>query len=130
MRSLVIALGVLLIALPASAQNNPGAVRSYGSVTCRQSFSCQVTSDIMTAIYPLANSCVNQYFGYPIGDGFFDESAGLDSNNCLVAKPNVLPKGIGSQLSPLCCVAPMQGSSGNSANDACQIHCSLMSSGR
>jgi len=105
--------------MPAPGMQNNS--RSFGGTTCRQQVVCKTTVDASEMI-SIANNCINKNFGYPIGDGFFDEYAGLDKNNCLTAKPNVLPKGVGLQLSPICCVVQP-----NSSVDTCYVHCDLVS---
>ena len=127
MRFLILAvLGFTLAAVPAMGQTNSGnngsgetggAGHVFGSANCPQHISCSefLSSSDLTAN---ANSCVAEYFGYSSPDGLF-EDADLDANNCLTAKPNVIPKGMGSQLSPRCCMAQLQ-------DNVCTFRCDLV----
>ena len=80
------------------------AAHNYAMATCVQHFVCaDANSAAIATLVAGANACVTQNFGYTSATGFFDPSAGLDSNNCLVPLPDVLPKGAGTPLIPACC---------------------------
>jgi hypothetical protein len=118
MRVAYILLIALFLATPAlAAQPAPGdAQHIFGSVTCPNRVPCPDTGE--TADASVANACIAQYFGYTSASGFFDTS-GLNGNNCLTPLPNVLPKGVGNQLSPICCVIKLP------QDGTCAFHCDL-----
>jgi hypothetical protein len=136
MRFAVIAIVLLLLAGPAAAQrgsspmppnptdNNgepapPSPPRVFGSANCSPHFQCSDASSMgASGLASNADKCIASFFGYSSPDSFFDTS-GLDSNNCLTAKPNVIPKGMGAQLSPRCCIAVQN-------DGACAFHCDLV----
>jgi len=114
-------LGVALIAGPAMAQQNgqQGGGRSYGSANCRPPVPCDSTD--VSALVANANACISDHFGYPTpASGFFDENQGLDGDNCLAELPDVLPRGIGGQLTPSCCII-------QAGDNLCNFHCNLYS---
>jgi hypothetical protein len=116
-------LGISLVTAPAVAQqgsSSNGAGHSFGSTSCPQRVQCPNGGDLSSAdLVANANSCITRYFGYTSSSGFFDEGAGLDNNNCLSALPNILPKGVGQQLSPVCCILQLPDST-------CTFHCDLI----
>ena len=106
MRFLIAFVLMFALAIPAWAQGG-GTQYNFGRVVCPQPVSCPddyknpvSASDLASR----ASACITQSFGYVNQNGFFDDSAGLDSNDCLTTIPNVLPKGMGSRLVPSCCV--------------------------
>lgn len=92
---------------------------SFGSVNCPQHVDCSAGSANVTQLAGYANMCITQYFGYGSETGFFEESSGVGTDGCLTAKPNAIPKGIGSQLAPHCCIVQAQ-------ENSCILRCSLI----
>ncbi len=120
MRIAAFAAVMFLLDFPVTAQ----ALHAFGSANCPQTVPClnsdssqQLPSSQLASI---ANSCVTQYFGTRNPDGFFDDIMGLDTNGCLTPKPGAMPKGLGEQLTPVCCVI-QQGDNSN----MCIFHCDL-----
>jgi hypothetical protein len=120
MRCLAAFLLGLLVVGPAWAQTNSTSGHVFGSSDCPMPVICpgEIGATSSSEILADANMCINQIFGYSSDDGFFTE--GLDSNNCLTAIPNVLPKGVGARLAPQCCLTQL-------SNGKCVVHCSLVS---
>ncbi len=106
----------LLMSSSVKAQNNSATGHNYGGITCPQHVSC---SDDFSRVESFANACITQYFGFTNSDGFFESALGLDSNNCLVTKENVLPKYATTRTTPHCCVSQIQ-------DDECAVHCDLV----
>ena len=112
------ALGLILVTSPVWAQATGKAV--FSSYTCSQPVPCGDVEGATSEQWAQAgNACIARGFGYNNPDGFIDETAGLNSSNCLTAKPGALPKGMGAQLAPQCCVIQL------SAN-RCGIHCDIV----
>jgi len=119
MRLTVIAVALLFaLTFPAAAQS---AGRSFGSVTCSQHVPCPGygSSGNIQGLANAANFCVSHDLGVNSISNFFDPSAGLNEDACLTAIPGVIPKGMGAQLSPLCCIVKLTSS-------VCVFRCSLV----
>ncbi len=113
-----VCLALALAFLPANAHADGKPI--LGSYTCPQRVPCPSDASLTTEQWALyGNSCVTTAFGYTNPSGFIDPSAGLDSNGCLSALSGSIPKGMGSQLTPRCCVVERQPNS-------CVIHCDLV----
>lgn len=124
MRLFVFAIAVLvLIAAPVMAQQpNNGGGHVFGSANCKPRYQCSDVGNIsFDTLIADANECMMAYFGYNQPDGMFQDTGSLDANNCLTAKPNVISKGMGAQLSPQCCVI-----SQDSNGDICNLRCDLV----
>jgi len=123
MRIAVLAAVIALLAWPAMAQASN--VHSFGSATCRQKVPClnsDTSQQLSTAdLASAASACVTQYFGDQNPNGFFDDLVGLDGSGCLTPKPGAMSKGIGEQLTPICCVVPL-----NDSSNSCVFHCDLV----
>jgi hypothetical protein len=116
-------LGLVLAAAPVMAQESSGNAigHVFGSANCKPRYQC---SDVSTMSFSDlnndANACVLNFFGYSQPDGLFEDTGSLDQNNCMTAKPNVIPKGMGARLSPQCCIIQQD----NGAT--CGFHCNLV----
>jgi hypothetical protein len=129
MRFLSLILLGLVLAAPAWAQENTATPTGdsighvFGSTTCSQRFSCSNAS--MSAAAPalatMASACIRQFYGYGNTPQFFDNTSGLDGNNCLTPLPNIIPNSAGHSLAAHCCVTTLNG-------DVCAFNCGLMSS--
>lgn len=129
MRFAALVLGMTLLAAPAFAamagQNSPGATpptappHNFGRIVCPQHVPCPPDSGTSNSTYTSnANACITQYFGYSSPSGFFQESYGPDSKGCLTSKADTLPKGMGAQLTPQCCVTTL-------SDNSCTFRCEL-----
>jgi hypothetical protein len=103
---------------PGSQAN--GGPQKFGSATCRQQIPCASGSTYVSAsdLAALGNQCVSTGLGLSVEDGFFDQSAGLDSNGCLTVRSELLLKRDSKTLLPKCC--EVQQSDGS-----CSFHCDL-----
>jgi len=124
MRFAIFTVTLLLLAGPVLGQtnveNNNGLGHAFGSANCSPPVPCPddastISSDDLVAN---ANACITRYFGYSSSSGFFDNIAGLN-NNCLSPLPGILPKGVGQQLSPHCCIMQYP-------DNSCAFHCDLI----
>lgn len=116
-------LGLIVLAGPAWGQQSNGTIHNFGSSTCRPRVPCPDSSTYIssTDLNTVASACVTESFGYPnTGSGFFSETTPLNSKDCLTAKPDILPKGMGSQLFPACCIIKLP-------DNTCSFHCELLS---
>lgn len=128
MRFIAIAFLGLFMAAPAMAQtgneNTSGSSgnvgHAFGSANCPQRIPCPEDSDTpVSTLISIANACITQYFGYSSPSGFFDSEVPLTSNYCLTTTPGLIPKGVGAQTNPLCCIMKMPDAS-------CLVHCDLV----
>lgn len=125
MRLFVVAILGLALSTPALAQTDNTATSStgighaFGSANCPTRVVCPQDGNVATRqLLAIGNACITQYFGYSSANGFF-EDMGTNSNNCLTSIPDTIPKGVGAQLAPLCCIIKMPDSS-------CLLHCDLV----
>ncbi len=122
MRFLGILFMGLILAQPALAQTNSSGPHSFGTITCPQRVPCPEDNNTIptSTLVAATNACITQYSGYTSPSGFFDEIAGLDSSSCLTSLPNTIPKGMGAQLIPHCCIVKLQ-------ENICSFRCDMMS---
>jgi hypothetical protein len=119
---IMLVLGLLLAAPTLAAENNG---HNFGGVTCLKPVTCPDSSYGLIDTSSLASNasqCITQFFGFTAADGFFNESLGLDTNNCLTTKPNILPTLASSKTTPRCCIVKLPD------NKSCAFHCDLISS--
>jgi hypothetical protein len=115
MRLVSLALVGALIATPVMAQTG-----AYGKVTCSEHFACPTgvsTGTEIDTFVDQANACVHRYFS-SVKNSYFDGSAGLTSEKCLVSIPNSIATA-NSPLTPTCCIVQLA----NSNN--CAFQCTL-----
>jgi hypothetical protein len=115
--SCVTALGLMLMAVPAMAQEN-GTKLIAGSYYCSQKVPCdrRQLSDFEWA--KVGDACILEAFGLSNPKGIIDNAAGLDLSNNFTTKPDSVHKGQGPLLLPKCSVKKRE-------NDVCIIHCLL-----
>jgi len=123
--SLTLLAGSALAALPnsstpaASPAASSTAGHAFGTtfcppIECLDSRNSLSPSDLASN----ATRCFHDNFGYDDVSELFSQSSGLDSNNCLSAKSNVLPTRGGTPLAPVCCVIEQ--------NKVCKFRCSIV----
>lgn len=121
---------IALIASPAWAQDDAssdtgtsstGVGHSFANTTCSQHVPCPDSETPYTSsqLIANANSCITQFFALHSQSGFFDETQGLGADNCLTALPNVIPKGMGSQMAPYCCLVKLP-------DNSCTFRCDMV----
>lgn len=100
--------------------NNNGAQR-FGSATCAEKIPCPSSSTYISAsdLAANANACMVQELGLSIKDGYFDQTAGLDSNYCLSVRSELLAKKDSKLIMPRCCVITLP-------DNSCTFHCDLV----
>lgn len=115
--AVILGLGLVASASVAKADTRG---HNFGSATCPIRVPCPDSGNLSSSdLVADADSCIKQYFGYTSSSGFFDESYGLDSNNCLSLKQGAaISKGTGTQLIPECCVV-------KAADQSCVISCDI-----
>jgi len=121
MRIAALAAVMVFLVLPAFAQDASSTWNghNFGSRTCSQPVPCpgniDMTMPSSADLAANAGQCVSQYFGVVNGADAFIESAGLDTDNCLVtdtSRPN-------TKLLPHCCIVKLDESK-------CAFHCDLI----
>jgi len=82
-------------------------IPTWAQAECNQVVPCPGdpgSSNVSSAgLAAIGNACITENFGYTNSSGFFDVIAGLDGDGCLTSIANSVPKGIGSQVIPVCC---------------------------
>lgn len=113
----------LLASSPSWASGSMDSLPNFGRTSCGGTFACPSDTSSETLrvlaneLLPLANNCVRTTFGKDNPGGFFEESMGLDSDNCLTTK--TLPKEtVGLTMVPQCCMVP-------AGRGTCQLVCKL-----
>ena len=115
MRFASVFVAVVVLAIPTLAQ----AGQTYASYTCAKQVPCPTVLGLDADAYVKAgNECMKTGMGYSSKTGFFDP-IGLDVNRCLTSIPGTFPKGIGTQLTPMCCVVKAD-------DTTCVFHCDLV----
>jgi len=104
--------------MPPPSGPQGGAGHAFGSANCPQHISCPGAIGEESNYIAVANACITQFFGYRSDAGFFVDYMGLDGNACLTPIPGVLPKGVGAQMAPTCCVLVQ--------DEQCFVHCDLV----
>lgn len=96
----------VILSCSAQADNRDVTLHSITSRSCRTHFACPDNAELpIQALVQEANTCMTQNFGYPAPDGFFDETYGLDVDNCLTAKDSAIQDGShGDRYRPSCCI--------------------------
>lgn len=95
--------------------------QSFGSATCSPPVPCPDQAPVYAIdIAPVAAQCISTSFGYSATTEWFDTYQSLSGGNCLVAVPNMIPKGFGRQLNPVCCVVHVPD------RETCHIRCDLV----
>jgi len=114
-------LGLVAVLLPSVAVAQTTAKQNFGSYTClNQPVPCADNLSVPSEKWAeMGTACLSFAFGYTDANGYFNDISGLDTNGCLGAKSGMIPKGMGVQLSPLCCVVEMP-------NNLCVFHCDLV----
>ncbi|MBV8059907.1 MAG: hypothetical protein JO126_07720 [Alphaproteobacteria bacterium] len=109
----------LLVCTPALADDPPKS-HNFGRAMCSEHFACPQDAYLPPpALLAAANKCITQNFGYTSPDGFFEDFTTPDLNSCLEGRTDAIPKGIGSQLAPTCCIVPATDGRG------CVLQCEL-----
>lgn len=141
-RTLLLVGMAILIAQPAQAQTDTYNYRSsrdqdssgsskslekkkdavFGVTRCRPNFACasiknqDSSSAVISSLVGISNNCVKKYFGMVSQTGYFDDSIGLDSSDCLTTKKLATdPTGI--TMTPKCCVKQ------ESDGQTCYVNC-------
>jgi hypothetical protein len=105
---------------PSGASNGASSAgHSFGTafcnpIECPDSINSLSPSDLSAN----ASGCFHDHFGYGDVGELFSQTSGLDRNNCLSARPNVLPNRGGTQLAPVCCIIEQ--------NSICKFRCSIV----
>lgn len=131
MRCAALILALSLLALPVQAASSSSASAPkpsssspvFGQTWCTPAFQCppsfstEIIRGMLPSIIGQANSCIANRFAMRQSGGYFEESIGLDANQCLTTKH--LPQAsTGLTMSPKCCVKPV-----SNGNGLCQIVC-------
>jgi hypothetical protein len=118
--SCLAAFGLVLVAIPAMAQQPPAGKHSFGRYTCSQQVPCDRHGSFTAEQWAQAgSSCVSAGFGINNAKEAFDPLAGLDTSNCLTINTESVPQGKGARLVPYCCVEQLQ-------NNTCVLQCNLI----
>jgi hypothetical protein len=112
-----------MAALPAQNGTNstttPSSLHSFGATNCPQTVPCPDSGVRMPSSSDMADSaniCVSQnLFLKDNGDGFFEKSSGLDSNDCLTTNAAALS----GKAVPQCCIAKL-------SDSHCVFRCELL----
>jgi len=114
----VLASLILTVAPHAEAANK--GPQHFGSATCQQKIPCSDSTTYMSAsdLAAAGNACMVQGLGLNIPDGYFDETAGLDSNGCLTVRSQLLAQKDAKLIMPHCCSMTLP-------DNSCVLHCDL-----
>lgn len=122
----LLSLGILM-PKPGHAQNNQttalgpsSGAQNFGSATCRKRVPCPDSGDYSSAseLAAMGNSCMAEGFGAKNENGFFDDVVGLDINNCLTLRSDLIKTRDSKNILPLCCIMPMP-------DKTCVFHCDM-----
>jgi hypothetical protein len=114
-------LALIIILFP--TQGHAGNGLMVGMFTCKQQLPCDLSDPFYASgadLIPIANACVGHSTSTVVPpEGFFDETAGIDSSGCLTPTSET-PKGNATGgVTPQCCITTLP-------SGACTLHCSLV----
>lgn len=115
MRKVAIILATVLIAGTTQAANQDGWV--FGSASCSSPTNCDSLKENIDGVISMANQCISQRLAIGFeGDSAFENSRGLNGNDCLTEK-SVAKASQGRTIVPRCCIVKVK-------DDLCQLNCS------
>ena len=117
----LLALGLTIVSFSAQAQNAAGDRVIASQFVCTRAVPCEDRDGIASTAQwaAMGSACIREGTGISLPQGVFDEIAGLSASKCLTPRPNVIPKGVGPQLEPVCCITEVSAGS-------CRFHCGLV----
>ena len=114
------ALGFMLVAFSAGAQEAKAQQHMFGSRTCHQTVPCSNNSNVSSEQWAgFADACMMEAYVSKTPGGYFDDMAGLDDAGCLTAKTDASSGTSKTSILPKCCVIKTPAST-------CVVHCDII----
>lgn len=123
-RTLILCAVAALMSFPAQAasESQKGSMIVFGMRDCAPKFECSILSsgenraEITKKLVSISSSCISTYLSLRRPEGYFDESYGLNSSDCLEVK-NIKPEaGAEGVMIPICCLK-------KDTSGKCFMHC-------